>query len=106
VVTIYLKLHPDGRTISDAHFAGEGCGVSQAAASLLLEHLHQHGWTLDDVIQADFRLVQELVGPEAARARPQCASLALSVLKAAVQKVERSRRHAEVERARDETNES
>lgn len=106
LVTIYLKLEADGRTIADARFTGQGCGVSQAAASLVLEHLHQHRWTLDDVIQADFGLVQELVGAEAARARPRCASLALSVLKAAVQKAERSQRYAELERSGHDTSES
>ncbi len=98
VVTVYLKLAEDGHTIAAAQFSGEGCGVSQAAASLLMEHVNQHHWTVDDVAQADFRLVQELVGPEAARARPRCASLALSVLKAAVQKLARTQRQAELER--------
>jgi len=92
VVTIYLKVAADGQTIEDVHFTGVGCGVSQAAASLLMERLHQGNWTLQRVAATDFTLVQELVGPEAARSRPRCASLALSVLKAAVQKVEREQR--------------
>uniref|UniRef100_A0A7C5RU82 Iron-sulfur cluster assembly scaffold protein n=1 Tax=Thermomicrobium roseum TaxID=500 RepID=A0A7C5RU82_THERO len=94
LVTVYLKIGADGETIEDAHFTGVGCGVSQAAASLLMEHLHQGHWTTGRVATADFTLVQELVGTEAARARPKCASLALSVLKAAVQKYERERRRA------------
>ncbi len=92
VVTVYLKVAEDGETIADAHFTGSGCGVSQAAASLLMERLHEGHWTLGRIAATDFQLVQDLVGPEAARSRPRCASLALSVLKAAVQKYERERR--------------
>ncbi len=94
VVTVYLKIAADGETIEDAHFTGQGCGVSQAAASLLMERLHQGHWTISRVAAVDFSLVQDLVGPEAARSRPRCASLALSVLKAAIQKYERERRQA------------
>ncbi|GBD18866.1 Zinc-dependent sulfurtransferase SufU [bacterium HR27] len=94
VVTVYLKIGSDGETIEDAHFTGVGCGVSQAAASLLMERLHEGHWTVGRVAAADFTLVQDLVGVEAARSRPKCASLALSVLKAAVQKYERERRRA------------
>lgn len=97
VVTVYLKIGPDGETIEDAHFTGVGCGVSQAAASLLMERLHQGHWTIGRVAATDFSLVQNLVGVEAARSRPRCASLALSVLKAAVQKYERERRRSQLQ---------
>ncbi|MCS7050316.1 MAG: iron-sulfur cluster assembly scaffold protein [Thermomicrobium sp.] len=101
VVTVYVKIGPDGETIVDAHFTGVGCGVSQAAASLLMERLHQGRWTIGRVAATDFSLVQDLVGPEAARSRPKCASLALSVLKAAIRKYERERRRAALQETSD-----
>jgi nitrogen fixation NifU-like protein len=100
VVTVYLKIAPDGDTIEDVHFTGQGCGVSQAAASLLMERLHQGHWTIGRIAAVDFSLVQDLVGPEAARSRPRCASLPLSVLKAAIQKYERERRQAVLDTTR------
>ena len=94
VVTVYLKIAADGETIEDAQCTGQGCGVSQAAASLLMERLHQEDRTIARVAAVDFSFVQDLVGAEAARSRPRCTSLASSVLKAAIQKYERERRQA------------
>jgi len=94
IVTIYLKIAPDGQTIEDVQFTGFGCSVSQAAASLLMERLHRGKWTIGRVATTDFSLVQDLVGVDTARLRPRCASLALSVLKAAVHKFEREQRRA------------
>lgn len=94
VITVYLKIADDGETIEDAHFTKVGCGVSQAVASLLMERLHQGHWTLGRVAGTDFQFVTDVVGPEVARARPRCASLAPSVLKAAFQKYQREQRRA------------
>ncbi len=103
VITVYLKVAADGETIEDVTFTGVGCSVSQAAASLLMERLHQGLWTLGRVASVDFSLVQDLVGSETARSRPRCASLALSVLKAAVHKYQRQQRHASLAEQADPT---
>ncbi len=81
VLTIYLKISEDGQ-ITDISFEGEGCTVSQAAASILTEQLkgqplsYAENLTPDDVIS--------WVGPEVMLTRPRCALLALSTLKLAL----------------------
>ena len=81
-VTIYLRVAPDGEQIAGLSFEGRGCTVSQAAASLLAEHLQ--GATLTAIETLDAEAVLVLLGLEVARARPRCATLALTTLKAAV----------------------
>src|SRR3990170_7428419 len=46
VVRIELELGPDGK-IADCYFTGQGCVISQASASMLLEAMQ--GKTVDDV---------------------------------------------------------
>lgn len=91
IVTIYLKVGDDGQVVAEASFEGEGCTISQAAADILLELVNEEGWTLDEVLETDYHLMEELIGEEAVRLRPRCATLALGTLKAAVTKYKRDR---------------
>ncbi len=91
IVTIYLKVDEQGRVVARASFEGEGCTISQAAADILLDVVNEEQWTLDQVLQADYHLMEELIGSEAVKLRPRCATLALGTLKAAVTKYLRDR---------------
>ncbi|MBX6342019.1 MAG: iron-sulfur cluster assembly scaffold protein, partial [Thermomicrobiaceae bacterium] len=91
VVTIYLDVAEDGERIADVAFEGEGCTISQAAASILMEIAHEEGWTLDDVMSQDYQTMVDILGKEAVQMRPKCATLALGTLKAAVKKYRRDR---------------
>lgn len=91
VVTIYLTVADDGKSIADVTFEGEGCTISQAAADLLIEAVREEGWSLDDVLSADYHVMEELLGSETVQLRPRCATLALGTLKAAVTKFKRDR---------------
>ncbi|HEY1015247.1 MAG TPA: iron-sulfur cluster assembly scaffold protein [Herpetosiphonaceae bacterium] len=84
VVTIYLKVSPEGQTIEEATFEGEGCTISQAAASILLEQMQ--GLPLERVEAMDFNWMIDELGREVVQSRPRCATLALGTLKAAIKK--------------------
>lgn len=91
IVTIYIKVDPEGHLVAAASFEGEGCTISQAAADILLDVVNEERWTLDQVLEADYHLMAELIGEEAVKLRPRCATLALGTLKAAVTKYLRDR---------------
>jgi nitrogen fixation NifU-like protein len=89
VITIYLKANHEGKPIADVAWEGEGCTISQAAASILMEMVHDEGWSLEDVLDHDYNTMIEILGKEAVQMRPKCATLALGTLKAAVRKYQR-----------------
>ena len=80
VISIYLKVK-DGRA-GPVQYTGSGCTISQAAASILLEHIQ--GLPLSEIEALDLSLLQEELGEEIINTRPRCATLALDTLKAAV----------------------
>jgi nitrogen fixation protein NifU and related proteins len=86
VITVYLRVDGDGDTISDVSFEGEGCTISQAAASILMEMVHDEEWSLQQVVDLDYNLMIDILGKEAVQMRPRCATLALGTLKAAIRK--------------------
>lgn len=80
IVVMYVNLDEEGR-IAEATFQGEGCTISQAAASMLTEELV--GRTLDDVEGMSYEDVVEELGKEVVATRTRCATLALTVTKSA-----------------------
>ena len=91
IVVMYARLGPDGR-IAEASFQGEGCTISQAAASMLTEELT--GRTLDEVQAMSYADVIEEMGREVVATRTRCATLALTVIKGAAEQYQRERRTA------------
>lgn len=89
VITVYLKPGEDGKSIAELSWEGEGCTISQAAASILMEMVHDEQWSLEDVLEHDYTTMIEVLGKEAVQMRPKCATLALGTLKAAVRKLQR-----------------
>ena len=78
-ITMFLKVD-DGR-IADIRFAGKGCAISQASASILTEDVK--GKTLDEVRAYDTQRVFESLGITISPARVKCALLGLKALKGA-----------------------
>ena len=77
---IRIDLRVDGAdTIVEAAFSGQGCAISQASASMLLENIR--GKTLDDVKDLAKENVLDMLGIELGPVRLKCALLALKVLK-------------------------
>jgi nitrogen fixation NifU-like protein len=86
VVTVYLKGTPDHEHIGAVSFEGEGCTISQAAASMLMERVHEGRLTMSQVLALDYNAMIDALGREVVATRPRCATLALGTLKAAVKK--------------------
>jgi nitrogen fixation protein NifU and related proteins len=91
VITIYLNVDESGEQITDVSFEGEGCTISQAGASILLEMIHDEGWSIDDVVKLDYNVMMDILGTDVVKTRPKCATLALGTLKAAIKKYHRDR---------------
>ena len=93
VVRIYLEIEPDGETIKDVHFTGEGCTISQASASVLMEALDEDGGHkgLEEILDLDYGVLQDVLGKETMQVRPRCATLSLDTLKAAIRKYQREK---------------
>ncbi|MCE7947830.1 MAG: iron-sulfur cluster assembly scaffold protein [Chloroflexi bacterium CFX4] len=83
IVTIYLKVDAEERVLA-ASFEGEGCTISQAAASMLTEMLI--GKTLSEVREMDIDAFIDEIGREVVISRPKCATLAINTAKAAERK--------------------
>jgi nitrogen fixation NifU-like protein len=81
VVTIYAALDPEGR-LREVNFEGQGCTISQAAASMLTEMVQGKSLAEIEALGADD--LADRLGPEVLAVRPRCATLALDVLKRAV----------------------
>ncbi|HUG16631.1 MAG TPA: iron-sulfur cluster assembly scaffold protein [Thermomicrobiales bacterium] len=89
IITVYLRAGDEGKLIADVSWDGEGCTISQAAASIVMEMAHDEEWTLEQVLEHDYNTMIEILGKEAVQMRPKCATLALGTLKAAVRKYQR-----------------
>ncbi len=92
VVTVYLRVDPATDRIADVSFEGEGCTISQAAASILMEKMQNA--PLSEVDALDYNDMIDELGREVVSTRPRCATLALGTLKAAVKKYRIDQRKA------------
>jgi nitrogen fixation NifU-like protein len=81
VVRVELQLD-DAGTIKDAYFTGQGCVISQASASMLLERLL--GKTVDDVKHFSAEDMLELYGARLTPNRQKCCLLSWKVMQSAV----------------------
>jgi nitrogen fixation protein NifU and related proteins len=79
VVRIEVRLDENGR-VAEVSWNGDGCAISQAAASLLTEEIK--GMTLAEVKSFNKDTLLELIGVPLSMARLKCALLSLKVLKA------------------------
>src|SRR5512136_143412 len=84
IVKVYLKVN-DGHVI--ATFEGEGCTISQASASYLMDEVN--GKTLEEALAIDHEALMENLGKEIVQQRTRCATLSLDTLRAAIRKRER-----------------
>ncbi len=79
-LTFQIALDETGR-VSDVAFAGHGCAISQASASMLSDELR--GLTTEELLKLDRQAVLDLLGIEISATRMKCAMLSLKVVKAA-----------------------
>ena len=95
VVTVYLKGAGDHEHIEDVSYEGDGCTISMAAASMLLEEVVAGNLTMDQILEMDYNEMIEKLGRQVVASRPKCATLGLGTLKAAIRKYQKDRRLAE-----------
>ncbi|MCB8963130.1 MAG: iron-sulfur cluster assembly scaffold protein [Ardenticatenales bacterium] len=97
VVRIDVKLDDEGK-VADVAWEGDGCAISQAAASLLTEEVK--GMTLAELKAFDSQRLLDLLGVPLSMARVKCALLSLKVLKAGAYGIpdpEEMRKHLDLE---------
>ena len=79
VIRIDVRLDEEQR-VAEVLWSGDGCAISQAAASLLTEEIK--GRPLAEIREFPAERLLELVGVPLSMARVKCALLSLKVLKA------------------------
>lgn len=79
IVTIFVKLDDDDRIV-DAMFDGQGCTISMAASSLVMDMII--GKTIAEVDVMDYTALLEELGREVVQSRIRCATLAMDTIKA------------------------
>ncbi len=92
VVTVYLKGAEDHERMEGISYEGEGCTISMAAASMLLEQVREEDLTMDQVLAMDYNEMIEKLGRQIVASRPKCATLGLGTLKAAIRRYQQDRR--------------
>ncbi len=91
VVTVYLKGAEDHEHIEDVSYEGEGCTISMAAASMLLEQVVDDKLTMDEVLELDYNQMIDQLGRQVVASRPKCATLGLGTLKAAIRRYQQDK---------------
>ncbi len=92
LVTMYVKTEPDSDRIEAVRFEGEGCTISQAAASILADRVNRTHPTLDDVGELSYDEMIDQLGRDVVGFRERCATLALGTLKMAARSIQSHRR--------------
>ena len=82
VITIYLKVG-EGDIAAAVQFEGEGCTISQGAASILLEMVQ--GKPLAEIQAINYNDLIDKLGRDVVLSRVRCATLGLSTLHRAIQ---------------------
>ena len=91
VVTVYLKGAGDHEHIEAVTYEGEGCTISMAASSMILEQVVEGGLTMDEVLQMDYNEMIDQLGRQIVASRPRCATLGLGTLKAAIRRYQQDK---------------
>ena len=81
-IRIDVAVAEDHTRASDTRFSGDGCIISQAAASMLLEAAE--GMTLEEIERLEPQFVLDLIGVPLTANRVKCALLGLKTLKTGV----------------------
>jgi nitrogen fixation NifU-like protein len=102
VITMYVKAAPDEDRVEAVSFEGEGCTISQAAASILSDRMNKKKLTFEQISEMSYEEMIDLLGKDVVGSRPRCATLALGTLKAAVRRIDTDRKLRAAGRSDDE----
>ena len=81
-VRIQATLSDDESTVETVRFTGDGCTLSQAAASLISTEMI--GASVSEITEWDAEYIEERVGMELTPSRLQCAELILTAFRQAL----------------------
>lgn len=84
---VELQLQIDDGRVRQAYFTGKGCTISQAAASILCEHIE--GKSVEELKQLQAQKVLELLKVPLSPSRQKCGLLPFKVLKTMLYEQER-----------------
>ena len=82
-VSLQATLSDDESTVEAVRFTGDGCTLSQAAASLLSEQMVDTA--VSEINEWDSEYIEELVGMDLTPSRLQCGELVLAAFRQAVE---------------------
>jgi nitrogen fixation NifU-like protein len=102
VVMVYLKGADDHEHIEGVSYEGEGCTISMAASSMILEQVVEGDLTMGEVLEMDYNEMIDQLGRQIVASRPRCATLGLGTLKAAIRKYQKDKRLADAGVSRPE----
>ena len=94
VVTVYFKGAEDHEHIDGVSYEGEGCTISMAASSMILDQVVDGNLTMEQVLDMDYNEMIDQLGRQIVASRPRCATLGLGTLKAAIRKYQKDKRLA------------
>lgn len=92
IMKVYLNV--DSKGIVDISFSGEGCMLSQAGASLVLEKLK--GRSIKEIQEMPPDIVRDTLGKKLVSTRPRCAMLGFNTLKNAIKEWQRQQTLSEI----------
>lgn len=96
IIKIYLTVDRYG-VADQIKFSGEGCMISQAGASLMVEKMK--GKSIVDIQTMSPDAVKDVLGKKLVSTRPQCAMLGFNTVKNAITEYKRRGMLSSIERA-------
>lgn len=93
IIKVYLNVNSEG-IANVISFSGEGCMLSQAGASLVLEKLK--GKSIKEIQEMPPDIVRDTLGKKLVSTRPRCAMLGFNTLKNAVKQWQRQQTLSEI----------
>ncbi len=79
IITLYLKFDDD--RLDKISYTGQGCTISQAAASMLTDAVQ--GMSIQEIEDLDFSMIEDMLSDELVKTRPKCSTLGLDTRKTA-----------------------
>lgn len=92
---LYIKFGDDGEKIDDISFTGDGCIISQASASVVIDKIKHE--PVDTIADYDLERMKEYLGKDIVIRRPRCATLVIDTLKTAIKKYEYIRKSNDIQ---------
>lgn len=94
ILKVYLKVDSQGH-VDEITFSAEGCMLSQAAASVVLEKMN--GKPVNEIQEMSPDIIREALGKKVVSTRPRCAMLGFNTLKNAVKQWQKQETLSEIE---------